>query len=76
MSVRITTDVFCDGCGRWAGYRVSERALTREAQRAAKAQGWVFDRKRDCRCPACTGARPHYWGSSGSQEIPPLRSKR
>lgn len=61
MSVRVTTDVFCDGCGRWAHYCVSNDSLIRDAQRAAKAQGWTFDRKGDCQCPACNGKTPKYW---------------
>lgn len=64
MIVRITTDVFCDGCGRWDHYRVSAKAHVREAQQAAKASGWTVDRKGDCKCPECNGSkeRHQYWG--------------
>lgn len=74
MSVRITTDVFCDGCGNWAHYRVSAQAHVRAAQRAAKAAGWVFDRHGDCKCPACAGKmdRRQYWSSGEHTRQPTL----
>jgi hypothetical protein len=64
MSVRVTTDVFCDACGRWAHYTVRDKAHVQAAQRGARKAGWTFDRKGDCKCPECNGtaARGDYWG--------------
>ena len=79
MSVRVTTDVFCDGCGRWAHYRVSSSAHIREAQRAAKALGWSFDRKGDCQCPECNGKDANFWpfnyDGTSAPILPPVKSR-
>lgn len=65
MSVTITTDVFCDECGRWDHYRCGEKAFVRDAQRAAVRAGWLVKvTTNECMCPECNGskAKYSYWG--------------
>ena len=64
MSVRITTDVFCDECGRWATFGTDDRAHVKAAQQGARKHGWTFKRNGDCACPECNGKtqRGGYWG--------------
>lgn len=69
MSVRITTDVFCDTCGLWQHGCVSHKAHIREAQQAAKKAGWTFKRNADCTCPKCNGSKPDYWQNEGRTQF-------
>lgn len=72
MSVTVTTDVFCDGCSRWAHYGCASVAQVAEAQEGARRAGWTFNKAREAACPECNGSKPThgYWGW-GSAEGPP-----
>lgn len=60
MSIRITTDVFCDGCGMWAHFCVAAKPKVSRARAAAKADGWTATTKM-ITCPDCNGTEPGYW---------------
>lgn len=61
MSITVTTDVFCDGCGNWInGVYTHNRAAITRARSVALRNGWkvVTDSthlKRDY-CPDCAAA--------------------
>lgn len=41
MSITITTDVFCDVCGKWIHGVTGSRPDRRTARHRAKANGWI-----------------------------------
>lgn len=61
MSVTVTTDVFCDGCGVWIHGCVGPRPEHRAARRVAKAHGWKYQRSSTRKmvdlCPRCAGTK-------------------
>lgn len=54
MSITLTTDVFCDGCGTWEPNvtQTSERSRVRAARQLARQFGWVCSSHADW-CPDC-----------------------
>ena len=56
MAITVTTDVFCDECGRWTNGASGTQKRSRPARRAAKAKGWIRVKHGDALadlCPAC-----------------------
>jgi hypothetical protein len=54
MSITITTDIFCNRCGKWAtGHKDPKEASVQKARRYLKMQGWKYLWNRYDVCPAC-----------------------
>ena len=72
MSIRYTTDMFCDECNYWQGGCTSTRPQGGVVQKAARAAGWTTRRATDGQtdwiCPRCNGKKPNFWGHSGGSK--------
>jgi hypothetical protein len=58
MSITITTDVFCDGCGIWVSGYCGVRPNSKKARQEARANGWKCESMGDF-CPQCREKLAH-----------------
>ena len=69
MSVRITTDIFCDQCSNWEHGVTCDAPDIKSTRKALKKLGWTYKLNTEegyyeDLCPACSGFEIHLRGKA------------